>query len=450
MNIEESKTEITIPEDEIIDYLVTKNYIKENWYEKINSSLTDLEELLLELKESCFDLVHQKYKEYGMTYYDLLSVIQALKRLDNADKGLFGKYNSERVNKSLNIKSIWEENNSWIAETSRIYTSSHQFQLSNLKKDQQSLTDYIKDVKRFNDILEKENQKLVNDWKSIILNDEVLNKNIKINNNSINILSKDDYLSYYHQYLENILKEIIEKIQTNEIKEGIQYYKATEYLTSKENIEDTDDNDNYDTNSLIHLEYLIKKGNTSIDDYKSFFNISKVQENIIDSFSNNKTIFYNNEIRNQIFTEIQQLYCFISQRYQELNNYSTNLIASYILQHSPSIIRKQSSKSLLALINHLKDIVNQFELFNETWLKAYSKGYQNDILDKLNSNITQIHYQEEKIQKNKERLIELQNKLNKKIEQVKTVQVYTDDLKSNLEKSLSKMLKKAVTIKDYK
>ncbi|KAG4088242.1 hypothetical protein H8356DRAFT_1725730 [Neocallimastix lanati (nom. inval.)] len=451
--IEETKNQIIIPENEIIDYLISKGYVKNDWYEQISSNAMDLEELLKELKESYFDLIHQKYKDYGINYYDLLSIIQALKQLDSADKTLFGKYNSERVNKSLNIKSAWEDNNSWIAETSRIYNSCHQFQLSNLKKEEKSISEYIGSIERSNDTFEKENQKLVNEWKSIISNDDILNKNIKTNSNSVDIVSKESYLSYYSNYLDSLSTQIINNIKTNEIEEAIQYYKTMEILTLKENIEDVDDTDINDTNSLAHLNYFITKGNTNVNDYKSFFNLSKVSENTVKSSTKSEKdscIFYNNEIRNIILSEVKQLYFFILQRYQELANYSnTNLIASYILQHSQVIIRKQTTKSLLNVINQLKDIVQKFEEFNEIWLKAYSKGYQFETLENLNSKVNQIHYQEEKIKKNKQRITELKNRLEAKTEEINNVQTYTDDLKSNLEKSLSKILRKTAIIKDF-
>lgn len=450
--IEETKDQIIIPENEILDYLMRKEYIKSNWYEQIASSLLTLDELLPELKESCFDQIHQRHKEYGLNYYDLLSIIQALKQLDSADKTLFGKYNSERVNKSLNLKSIWEDNNCWIAETTRIYNSCYQFQYSNLKKDQQIITQYVKDIENSNSILEKENQKLVNEWKSIITCDEILNKNIKTNVNTIDILSKDDYISYYNQYLNDLSIQIINKIKTNEIEEAIQYYKAMENLSLKENIDDTEDNSSNDTNSLVYLNYFITHGNSFVDDYKTFFNLSEIIENTVKPNRENEnysTIFYNNSIRSLILTDIKQLYYFISQKHQELTNYSnTNLIASYILQHSPAIIRKQSSKSLLVMINQLKEIIGQFDLFNETWLKAFSKGYQSELLDNINSKVNQYCIQEEKIEKNQQRIKELQNSLKQKKEEITALEAYNDDLKSNLEKSLSKLLRKTTIIKD--
>jgi len=66
--IEETKNQIIIPENEIIDYLISKGYVKNDWYEQISSNAMDLEELLKELKESYFDLIHQKYKDYGIVY----------------------------------------------------------------------------------------------------------------------------------------------------------------------------------------------------------------------------------------------------------------------------------------------------------------------------------------------------------------------------------------------
>ncbi|ORX57751.1 hypothetical protein BCR36DRAFT_409228 [Piromyces finnis] len=433
--IEETKNQIIIPENEILDYLIRKDYIKSNWYNQIASSSIDLKELLEELKESCFDQIHQRYKDYGINYYDLLSIIQALKQLDSGDKTLFGKYNSDRVNKSLSIKANWETNNCWISETIRIYNSCHQFQLRNLKKDQQTINNYIKNIENSNTILEKENQKLINEWKSIISNEDILNKNVKINQNDVELISKNEYLSFYNQYLDVLSNQILDKIRTNEIKEAIQYYKAVENLTKKENIEDNEDNESNNTNVLINLDYLITKGNTSINDYKVFFNISNIKENTVTLSPKSEkdiNILYNNSIRNHIFTDIKQLFYFISQKYQELTNYSnTNLIASYILQHSPAIIRKQTSKSLLLLINQLKEIINSFEVFNETWLKAFSKGYQYEILNNLNSKVHLLHYQENKIEKNNQRIQELQKIQYNKNECIKILQSYTDDLKSN-------------------
>lgn len=66
--IEETKDQIIIPENEVIDYLIKKGYVKSSWYEQIASNAIDLEELLPELKESCFDLIHQKYKNYGKDF----------------------------------------------------------------------------------------------------------------------------------------------------------------------------------------------------------------------------------------------------------------------------------------------------------------------------------------------------------------------------------------------
>jgi len=53
-------------------------------------------------------------------------------------------------------------------------------------------------------------------------------------------------------------------------------------------------------------------------------------------------------------------------------------------------------------------------------------------LENLNSKVNQIHYQEEKIKKNKQRITELKNRLEAKTEEINNVQTYTDDLKSNV------------------
>jgi len=74
---------------------------------------------------------------------------------------------------------------------------------------------------------------LVNEWKSIISNDDILNKNIKTNSNSVDIVSKESYLSYYSNYLDSLSTQIINNIKTNEIEEAIQYYKTMEILTLK-------------------------------------------------------------------------------------------------------------------------------------------------------------------------------------------------------------------------
>ena len=74
---------------------------------------------------------------------------------------------------------------------------------------------------------------MVNEWKSIISNDDILNKNIKTNSNSVDIVSKESYLSYYSNYLDSLSTQIINNIKTNEIEEAIQYYKTMEILTLK-------------------------------------------------------------------------------------------------------------------------------------------------------------------------------------------------------------------------
>ena len=76
--IEETKDQIIIPENEILDYLMRKEYIKSNWYEQIASSLLTLDELLPELKESCFDQIHQRHKEYGNIYIYIFIVFNKL------------------------------------------------------------------------------------------------------------------------------------------------------------------------------------------------------------------------------------------------------------------------------------------------------------------------------------------------------------------------------------
>jgi len=67
--IEETKDQIIIPENEILDYLLKKEYIKSDWYEQIASSSINLDELLPDLKESCFDQIHQRHKEYGIFFF---------------------------------------------------------------------------------------------------------------------------------------------------------------------------------------------------------------------------------------------------------------------------------------------------------------------------------------------------------------------------------------------
>ena len=77
--IEETRDQIIIPENEILDYLISKDYVKSNWYNHISSSFVDMEELLKELKESCFEQIHKKYKDYGIIvkfiYYIILYYI---------------------------------------------------------------------------------------------------------------------------------------------------------------------------------------------------------------------------------------------------------------------------------------------------------------------------------------------------------------------------------------
>ena len=82
--IEETRDQIIIPENEILDYLISKDYVKSNWYNHISSSFVDMEELLKELKESCFDQIHKKYKDYGIIvkfiYYIILYYLYNLKK----------------------------------------------------------------------------------------------------------------------------------------------------------------------------------------------------------------------------------------------------------------------------------------------------------------------------------------------------------------------------------
>jgi len=60
------------------------------------------------------------------------------------------------------------------------------------------------------------------------------------------------------------------------------------------------------------------------------------------------------------------------------------------------------------------------------------KSYQSEILGNLNSKVHQYHIQEEKIEKNQKRMTDLQNSLDQKKEEIKTLETYNDDLKSNV------------------
>jgi len=81
-------------------------------------------------------------------------------------------------------------------------------------------------------------------------------------------------------------------------------------LLYKENIDDTEDNSSNDTNSLVYLNYFITHGNSFVDDYKTFFNLSEIIENTVKPNRENEnysTIFYNNSIRSLILTDIKQV-----------------------------------------------------------------------------------------------------------------------------------------------
>ncbi len=85
-------------------------------------------------------------------------------------------------------------------------------------------------------------------------------------------------------------------------------------LLYKEIIDDSEVISSNDTNdSLVYLNYFITRGNSSIDDYKAFFHLSEVNENTVKPNPENKnasTIFYNNNLRSFILTDIKQVIFF--------------------------------------------------------------------------------------------------------------------------------------------
>ncbi|NWV32512.1 CK5P3 protein, partial [Grantiella picta] len=123
---------IDIQTSKLLDWLLDRRHCSVRWQsqaqlirEKIQAALQDMPENQ-EIKE----LLERSY----LHYFHCLRIVEILKGTEASTKNLFGRYSSQRMKDWQEIVSLYEKENTYLAELSSLLTRSISYEIPSLKK----------------------------------------------------------------------------------------------------------------------------------------------------------------------------------------------------------------------------------------------------------------------------------------------------------------------------
>ena len=248
---------IDIQYKDLLQWLEDRYLIPKDWpsrYEIIKSKKSEVVNELFSIKDNDeIAKIQKNFKVFNtnsldsFSYNDFSKLNTALLKTSLAkEKTFFGNYNNPLIYNSYILDKIYNKNNMFLSENSKILIQNISYEIPMLLKNNKECEYNINDMKKKNvekkEEIKKNNEKL----KNILISNDINFNSENINSNDIanNLIGNlnDDYFKDYLNKIEN-------NIKGNEfIKKGMEIYDEYYKLIEKEINEGLKNNDNNNNN----------------------------------------------------------------------------------------------------------------------------------------------------------------------------------------------------------
>ena len=225
---------LDIKYSELLQWLLDRYLIPKDWpnrLEIIKSKKSEIIETLFNSDNEDFQKIKKMFKIFESTpvdtipYNDYSKLYQQLTKTKEAkEKTFFGNYKSPFIYNAYILDYLYQKNNLFLAENSKIIIQNISYEIPNCLKMIEELKEQIEYQKNKNTEKKEEITKNENKLKDKLKEYNIDIENEKIINSNQIALSLIDKIEQ-NNYLENTLKNIEENIKNNEfIKQGMELY----------------------------------------------------------------------------------------------------------------------------------------------------------------------------------------------------------------------------------
>ena len=353
---------IDIQYKDLLQWLEDRYLIPKDWpsrYEIIKSKKSEVVNELFSIKDNEeIAKIQKNFKVFNtnsldtFSYNDFVKLNSALLKTSLAkEKTFFGNYSNSLIYNSYILEKIYNKNNMFLSENSKIIIQNISYEIPMLLKNNKECEYNINDMKKKNvekkEEIKKNNEKL----KNILISNDINFNSENINSNDIanNLIGNlnDDYFKDYLNKIEN-------NIKGNEfIKKGMEIYDEYYKLIEKEINEGLKNNDNNNNNKKED-----KKGKGK---NKKGGNNKKIKDN------NN-----NNNVNNNFETFTPKL-----KKFYELGDYIIDNDDNNINNNNKEIREKNINKKITSY---------KMKFTDQADIKTYNFNIVNDNNDNNNEN----------------------------------------------------------------
>ncbi|XP_070162322.1 CDK5 regulatory subunit-associated protein 3 [Polyergus mexicanus] len=241
--MQEQDIPIDINTGKLLDWLINRRHCKKDWHtyvltirEKINNAIQNMP-----AHDDIASLLSGAY----INYFYCVKIVEILKETEADTKNLFGRYGSQRMKDWQEILRLYERDNVYLAEAAQMLMRNVNYEVPSIKKQIQKLEQSLIDLEK----KEAEYKKSEN-----------------FAHTEYNTLCKQlgitGYSTVRHELMEKVkeLPEIYQRVaeKTKNLNKIVEFYSAFVEFTFGQQ---------YDSNCVSVIKYLIEKGNTTTFEY---------------------------------------------------------------------------------------------------------------------------------------------------------------------------------------
>ncbi|GAB6019163.1 CDK5 regulatory subunit associated protein 3 [Chamberlinius hualienensis] len=474
--MQEENLPIDIHTNKLLDWLISRRHCNRDWSnhvliirEKINNAIQDMP-----VHQEISNLLSGSY----INYFHCLKIVEILKETESESKNMFGRYSSQRMKDWLEVVSLYEKENVYLAEAANMLMRNVNYEIPALHRQKTKFQLAQQDSEKKSVDLGKQAKELKDKYNSTCRQMGIKGNNIKA---EFFELVKDMPSAY-----ESIVNA------TQKLNNPIEYYAAFAEYTTKKPSKDL----------LPFLKYLKGEGNTTVYEWRHGKKPISIEEqklnfdngtetsnkdaekidfgdgnidcgdsneidfgddsNAIDFGDDNKIDFGNDSntvdfgekqisdtltdgvargeealtildfgsTRNCIINDLCELESFLEQRMSEMQ-LESDLLSMSQFQSAPSTIQTQTAEKIIEMVANVRNI---FNLLDDVKMKQLliikeSPRFVDRLVDSLNQYLVRsdkmIRQQENVIKKGRDALEEeetLKPKLSLIIQRTKELQ----------------------------
>jgi hypothetical protein len=369
-----SQAPIDVKYDELLNWLLERYLIPKDWPKRLEAINVKKSEVLDEVYSKDnpeFKKIQETFKNVkpDMGYNEFQRMYQILLKTEEAkQKSLFGSYTNPVIKNADLLVNLYNKNNMHLCESSKMIIQNIGYEIPNCEKgiqyNERTINDYNNKVSEKTGIIEKNNEKLKNLFKTYSIKESEDEKQI-----AAKLVEKLKDLPKY-------LKEIEDLIRNDKVKNIISgYHNFAKKLYNN-------DLEQIDKEFLLTLKEINQKGDiVNITEDQKYHFITKKVEGILEQLKSSEnlvTAIWNLKLEDEGQTKASS-YLTNSKQRKKLSN-DLNELFIFCSCRLDQII-KEESLNLTMYQNNLREINEEI---NNDVLTA-TKKYLSNIIEKLNN-----------------------------------------------------------------